>query len=88
MSPVHGRVLIALGAYGWEAAVRAASAVAGPSAVPRPRPTFGHGAEARVGPYRLIGTYHPSQQNTFTGKLTRPMLEAVLARAIELARLP
>ena len=79
------RVLVALGAYGWEAALRAVVDVAGEGAVPRPRPKFGHGAEARVGPYTLIGTYHPSQQNTFTGKLTRPMLEAVLVRAIELA---
>jgi uracil-DNA glycosylase len=78
-------VLVALGAYGWEAALRAAATVAGEDAVPRPRPTFGHGAEARVGPYTLIGTYHPSQQNTFTGKLTRPMLDAVLSRAAELA---
>ena len=79
------RVLVALGAYGWEAALRAVADVAGEETVPRPRPRFGHGAEARVGPYTLIGTYHPSQQNTFTGKLTRPMLEAVLARAAELA---
>jgi uracil-DNA glycosylase family 4 len=79
------RVLVGLGAYGWEAALRAVATVAGEEAVPRPRPRFGHGAEARVGPYWLIGTYHPSQQNTFTGKLTRPMLEAVLTRAVELA---
>ena len=79
------RVLVALGAYGWEAALRAAATVAGEDAVPRPKPRFGHGAEAQVGPYTLLGTYHPSQQNTFTGKLTRPMLEAVLARAMELA---
>jgi uracil-DNA glycosylase len=79
------QVLVALGAYGWEAALRAASSVAGDDAVPRPRPRFGHGAETRIGPYWLIGTYHPSQQNTFTGKLTRPMLETVLGRARELA---
>jgi uracil-DNA glycosylase len=79
------RVVLALGAYGWEAALRAVASVAGEAAVPRPRPRFGHGAEARVGPYTLVGTYHPSQQNTFTGKLTRPMLEAVLARASGLA---
>jgi uracil-DNA glycosylase family 4 len=80
------RVVVALGAYGWEAAVRAIEAQEG--VVPaRPRPRFGHGAEARVGPYALIGTYHPSQQNTFTGKLTQPMLRDVLIRARELAGL-
>ena len=72
------RVIVALGAFGWDAAVRAAGAGG-------PKPRFGHGAEATLGPYRLIGTYHPSQQNTFTGKLTAPMLDAVLARAVALA---
>jgi uracil-DNA glycosylase family 4 len=78
-------VVVALGAYGWEAALRAIATVAGDEVMPRPRPRFGHGAEARLGPYTLIGTYHPSQQNTFTGKLTRQMLERVLARAVEAA---
>jgi uracil-DNA glycosylase len=79
------RVVVALGAYGWEASLRAIDGVAGAAAVPRPRPRFGHGAEATVGPYVLLGTYHPSQQNTFTGVLTQPMLRTVLARARELA---
>jgi uracil-DNA glycosylase len=77
------RVIVPLGAYGWEAAVGVAAAVSGQD--PRPRPKFGHGAEAPVGQYVLVGSYHPSQQNTFTGKLTRPMLVAVLRRAQELA---
>jgi uracil-DNA glycosylase family 4 len=76
------RVLLALGAYAWDAALRVLAA-AGHGA--RPRPRFGHGAEARVGPYTLIGSYHPSQQNVFTRRLTAPMLEAVLRRAQELA---
>jgi uracil-DNA glycosylase family 4 len=77
------RVIVPLGAFGWEAAFRAIASVTGIDA--RPRPKFGHGAEARVGGYAVVGSYHPSQQNTFTGRLTAPMLVSVLARARELA---
>ena len=77
------RVLVALGAIAWRAALRALQATG--VAIPRPRPGFGHGAEVRAGQYVLLGTYHPSQQNTFTGKLTPAMLEAVLRRALDLA---
>jgi uracil-DNA glycosylase len=76
------RVIVPLGAYGWEAAFRAVATVTGADA--RPRPAFGHGREAESGRYRVIGSYHPSQQNTFTGRLTAPMLHAVLRRAREL----
>ena len=55
--------------------------------MPVPKPRFAHAAEARVGRYTLLGSYHPSQQNTFTGKLTQPMLQDVLRRAKELAGL-
>ena len=50
-----------------------------------PLPRFGHGAEARTGRYALLGCFHPSQQNTFTGKLTPDMMDAVFVRARELA---
>jgi len=76
------RVIVALGSYAWDAGLRV---LAGHGHVARPKPRFGHGAEAAVGPYRLLGTYHPSQQNTFTGVLTPEMLDAILARAIEIA---
>jgi uracil-DNA glycosylase family 4 len=76
------RVIVPLGQIGWDAALRTVAAL-GHGA--RPKPAFGHGAEARVGPYALVGSYHPSQQNTFTGRLTAPMLRDVLARARELA---
>jgi uracil-DNA glycosylase len=79
---VRLRVLVALGAFAWGGALRALSALGHPT---RPRPGFGHGAEASVGPFVLLGSYHPSQQNTFTGKLTPPMLDAVFERAVELA---
>jgi uracil-DNA glycosylase family 4 len=77
------RVLVALGRIGWDAAMRTAASLG--HQAPRPKPVFGHGAEAQVGPYRLIGSFHPSQQNTFTGRLTPPMLQAVLVRAGEIA---
>jgi uracil-DNA glycosylase family 4 len=80
------RVIVPLGACGWEAALRAIAAVSGVD--PRPRPKFGHGAEARVGPYIVIGSYHPSQQNTFTRRLTPEMLVSVLARARDLTGTP
>jgi len=76
------RALVALGAFAWEGALRALSALGHPT---RPRPRFGHAAEALVGPFVLLGSYHPSQQNTFTGKLTPQMLDAVFERAAELA---
>jgi uracil-DNA glycosylase family 4 len=72
------RVIVPLGRFGWDAAFQALAAVGHDG---RPRPAFGHGAEARVGPYSLVASYHPSQQNTFTGRLTAPMLVDVLARA-------
>ena len=76
------RVLVALGAFAWDGALRALSAIGHPT---RPRPRFGHAAEASVGPFVLLGSFHPSQQNTFTGKLTPQMLDAVFERATELA---
>jgi uracil-DNA glycosylase len=75
-------VVVALGAFAWDGALRALSALGHPA---RPRPRFGHAAEAPVGPFVLLGSYHPSQQNTFTGRLTPPMLDGVLERAAELA---
>ena len=75
------RVLVALGAFAWDGALRALSALGHPT---RPRPRFGHAAEAKVGPFVLLGSYHPSQQNTFTGKLTPLMLDAVFERSAEL----
>jgi uracil-DNA glycosylase len=73
------RVIVCLGSFAWAAALRT---LAGTGVeLPRPRPRFGHGAEAEVGDYALLGSFHPSQQNTFTGRLTEPMLDAVFARA-------
>ena len=72
-------VVLALGAFAWDAALSTFAALG--EAPPRPKPRFGHGSEARIGRWALIGSYHPSQQNTFTGVLTPAMLDAVLRRA-------
>jgi len=77
------RVVVALGHYAWDAALRTFAAFGAPP--PRPKPRFGHGAEATIDRWVLVGSYHPSQQNTFTGVLTKPMLVQVLARAREVA---
>jgi uracil-DNA glycosylase len=69
----NARVMVCLGKFAWDIAA------------PRPMPKFGHGAEVDSGRYRLLGCFHPSQQNTFTGRLTAPMIEAVLLRARALA---
>src|SRR5262249_28826155 len=77
------RVVIALGKIGWDAYLRARRD--GDQAVPRPLPRFGHGVAAPMPDgTTLLGCFHPSQQNTFTGRLTRPMLTAVFAKAREL----
>ncbi len=77
------RAIVALGSFAWDGALRAIRAQGGE--VPRPKPRFGHGAEAQAGRWTLLGCYHPSQQNTFTGKLTEEMLDEVFARAREVA---
>jgi uracil-DNA glycosylase family 4 len=76
------RVLVCLGAFAWDGALRALATLGRQT---RPKPRFGHAAEAEVGPFRLLGCFHPSQQNTFTGKLTPAMLDVVFARAAEMA---
>lgn len=75
------RVIVALGAFGFGEAARWLGV--------RPKPAFRHGAEVDVGGGRtLLGSYHVSQQNTFTGRLTEAMLDDVFARARELCELP
>lgn len=84
---VRPRVLVVLGGFGWQAVLTTLSEQAW--AVPRPRPAFGHGVELTLtrgdASLVLVGCFHVSQQNTFTGRLTPAMLDAVLERAKELA---
>jgi uracil-DNA glycosylase family 4 len=76
------RLIVCLGSFAWDAALRLRSMLGEP--VARPKPRFGHGAEHHEGRFGLLGSFHPSQQNTFTRRLTPEMLDAVFARAREL----
>ena len=76
----RARVVMALGRFAWDGALAALRALG--HEVPRPKPAFGHGAEARIGRFTLLGCFHPSQQNTFTGKLTVSMIDEVLNRTV------
>lgn len=78
------RVVVALGSFAWSQTLRILETRGHP--VPTPRPRFGHGAETVLGSdLTLLGSYHPSQQNTFTGRLTEEMFDSVWRRARELA---
>jgi uracil-DNA glycosylase family 4 len=78
------RPIVALGSFAWDGVLRALATL---GHVRKPRPPFGHMAEAEIGPHVLVGCYHQSQQNTFTGKLTPGMLDEVFLRARVLAAL-
>jgi len=73
------KAIVCLGHFAWQAAWRELARMG--RAIPSPRPAFGHGAEADVAGVLVLGCYHPSQQNTFTGRVTGPMLDAVFQRA-------
>lgn len=92
---IRPRAALILGGFGWQATLSALESTG--VTIPRPRPKFGHGAEAELlvptvaghpQPLTVIGSYHVSQHNTFTGRLTPAMLDAVIARAKQLAGLP
>jgi len=74
--------IVALGGFAWDGVLRSLRELG--CETPRPKPRFGHGAEAQVGSWALLGCYHPSQQNTFTGRLNETMLDEIFARASEL----
>ncbi len=78
-------MIVVLGGFAYEAAWRVLGEAG--ARLPSPRPKFAHGLEVELDRVAIVGCYHPSQQNTFTGRLTEPMLDAVLARARDLAGL-
>ena len=85
------RVIVCLGAFAWQAALRLLEEISPSASVAAPgarRPRFGHGAEAAGERYSLLGCYHPSQQNTFTGRLTETMIDTVIERGVELSAQP
>jgi uracil-DNA glycosylase family 4 len=75
-------VVVALGSFAWDGVLQI---LAAQGHCVRPKPRFGHGAEVQVGPYTMLGCFHPSQQNTFTGKLSHAMMVEIFERARALA---
>jgi len=73
------RAIVALGGFAWDGLLLAADAME--IAIPKPRPKFGHAAQATIGSWQMFGSYHVSQQNTFTGRLTEAMLDDVFSKA-------
>lgn len=73
------QTIIALGAFAWDGAHRALSSL---GHMPQSRTRFAHGARVNIGAYFMLASYHPSQQNTFTGRLTEPMLDQVFRKAV------
>jgi uracil-DNA glycosylase family 4 len=81
----HLRVAVALGAFAWQSLLGTLTRLG--LDVPRPRPRFGHDATLGLGDLLVVGSFHPSQQNTFTGRLTEAMLDQVMDRAAKAAGL-
>ena len=79
----RSRVIVCLGGFAWQGMLRSLAALG--HKPPRPLPRFGHGAEVEIGPWTFLGSFHPSQQNTFTGRLTEEMMDGIFKRARELA---
>ncbi len=79
----HACVIVCLGSFAWDGTLRTLRSLGHEQ---KPKPKFGHGSEATVGPYILVGSYHPSQQNTFTGRLTEAMFDSVFGAARKHAR--
>ena len=84
VSALKPKVILALGGLGWNAVLKTLRELN--HVIPTPRPKFGHGAEIAFGSITLLGCYHVSQQNTFTGRLTKSMIDIVLKRAKAMAR--
>ena len=76
------RAIVCLGGFAWDAALRALREKG--IALSRPLPRFSHANTVSIGDYALLGCYHPSQQNTFTGRLTEDMLDEVFVHARDL----
>lgn len=85
MAVLPARVVVCLGAFAWNGVLRVLRDAG--NEIPVPRPKFTHGAAIRVGEYTILGSFHPSQQNTFTGRLTEPMLDDVMQHAVSCAGL-